>query len=451
MTLARIHVVSNLTYHGTIPPRIASMIKTTLRTISVFSFALLSGLSSQGVCAASWEGDGTAILSRKVLVAARTGPAVIDNGVVLISKGIIEAVGSRGQVEIPDGYEVIDVGANWVSPGFLDLHNHAAADLSGLNDMVYLTNPGLRASAVAIPDNANMRVALAAGVSSVLTIPGSGTNIGGQGVLQRTGFRGYERNLLRNPGSMKLAQAGNPERSQPWTPRRTFMNWNTRNTFQRGMAYAKRWEAHENGEGEAPARDIQFDIFRSLYKGEAQVSTHTQMHQVVSMTVNMVAREFGLKVFIDHGTFDGFRAAPQAQAAGVNAILGPRAIQAHITGFVDTDGKIMGVAASYQERGHTTVGFNTDSPVIPQQDLPLQAAMGVRYGFDNSNMDAVKGLTIVPAMTVGLDRTQGTIEVGKSADLIITSGDPIDPRSSVERVIQRGITVYDTNTERRRW
>jgi imidazolonepropionase-like amidohydrolase len=411
-------------------------------------------LSLLGLGSLSFAADGEqgrAILARKILIAARPGPSVLDNGVILISGARIEAVGLRGEVDIPEGYEVLDVGDNWVSPGFLDLHNHTASDLRSLNDTVYLTNPGLRAWAGAIPDNAAMRVALAAGVTSVLTIPGSGSNMGGQGVLQRTGFRGFEANLIRNPGSLKLAQAGNPERSQPWTPRRSFMNYNTRSTFRRGVAYAKRWEAFEAGTGEKPARDLQFDIFRSLYKGEAQVSTHTQIYQVVLMTVTMVSLEFGLPVFIDHGTFDGFRAAPQAQAAGVNAILGPRAIQAPRPGSLDTDGAILGVAASYQERGHTTIGFNTDAPVIPQEELPLQAAMGVRYGFDDSKMDALRGLTIVPAMTVGLHADQGSVEVGKYADLIVTTGNPIDPRSSVELVIQHGQTVYDTSKERRRW
>jgi imidazolonepropionase-like amidohydrolase len=66
-------------------------------------------------------------------------------------------------------------------------------------------------------------------------------------------------------------------------------------------------------------------------------------------------------------------------------------------------------------------------------------------------MDALRGLTIVPAMTVGLHADQGSVEVGKYADLIVTTGDPIDPRSSVELVIQHGQTVYDTSKERRRW
>ncbi len=394
---------------------------------------------------------GKALLARKVLVAQYGGVAAVDNGLVLILDGNIEYVGSRTAMAVPEDYEVLDLGELWICPGLIDLHNHTAGSLGDLNDTVYLTNPGLRASAGSEPDNARQRRALAAGVSAVLTIPGSGSNMGGQGVLQRTGFQGFEANLIRNPGSLKLAQAGNPERSAPWFPRRSFMNYNTRSTFRRGVAYAKRWEAFESGEGPPPERDLQFEIFRSLRKNEAQVSTHTQIYQVVLMTVTMVAGEFDLPVFIDHGTFDGYRVAPLAQAAGVNAILGPRAIQAPRPPMVDTDGAIVGVAAGYQSRGHKMIGFNTDAPVIPQEELPLQAAMGVRYGFDNSSMDAVRGLTIVPAMTVRIADRTGSLEVGKSADLIVTTGDPIDPRSSVEMVLQRGEVVYDTSKEVRRW
>ena len=415
------------------------------------ALALLGLAQASALASVHPDGHGQAVLATKVLTAEYGGVSAVDNALILVKDGRIEFIGPRQGVAIPEGYEVLDFDGYWVSPGMIDLHNHTAGSLGDLNDTVFLTNPGLRASAGAVPDNSAQRRALAAGVSAVLTIPGSGSNMGGQGVLQRTGFKGYEGNLIRNPGSLKLAQAGNPERSAPWYPRRSFMNYNTRSTFRRGVAYARRWEAFEQGKGPQPEKDLQFEIFRYLYQGDAQVSTHTQIYQVVLMTVTMVAGEFNLPVFIDHGTFDGYRVAPMAQEAGVNAILGPRAIQAPRPPFVDTDGKIIGVASGYQSRGHTMVGFNTDAPVIPQEELPLQAAMGVRYGFDNSQMDAVRGLTIVPAMTIGIIEMTGSLEAGKSADFIVTTGDPIDPRSAVHLVVQRGEVVYDTSKERRRW
>ena len=98
-------------------------------------------------------------------------------------------------------------------PGIVELHCHIAGAM-GLNDTVYLTNPGLRASSDVIAGNATLRRGLASGVTTVLYIPGSGANIGGQGILLRSGFDTYERAEIRNPGSMKLAQAGNPHARQ---------------------------------------------------------------------------------------------------------------------------------------------------------------------------------------------------------------------------------------------
>jgi len=284
-------------------------------------------------------------------------------------------------------------------------------------------------------------------VTSILYIPGSGTNVGGQGVLLKTYRKRYEQMEIRNPGSLKLAQAGNPER---WVMgvRRAFMNWNTRNTFRRGVAYAKRWEAYRAKGGEEPDVDLQFEVFRDLYEGRTQISTHTQIYQVVSMTIRMVKREFGLPVYIDHGTFDGWKAAGQAEEAGVPAILGPRVISRTYPGFIDTDGQIQGVAAKYQEMGHTMIGFNTDSPVIPQEEFFLQSSMGVRYGFDTTNLEHLRGLTIIPAKTSGIDHRVGSIEVGKDADILVVTGDPSDPRSHVETTFIEGERVYDASEDR---
>jgi len=265
---------------------------------------------------------------------------------------------------------------------------------------------------------------------------------------------------VRDPGSLKLAQAGNPEGRAPWNPGRSFMNYNTRSTFRRGVNYAKEWHEHEDGEAPRPKRDLQFDIFRSLFEGEAQVSTHTQIYQVVEMTLTMVAQEFGLPVYIDHGTFDGWRAAAKAEALGVPAILGPRQITVGIRsrGFAeyDQDGAVFGVAAKYQDEGHTMVGFNTDcvdggrfGPA--QEELSLQAAMGVRYGFRNDEAQAVRGVTIVPASAAGLEGRMGSVEPGKEATVVASTGDPTDPRSSVEAVWVLGEKVYDTEVDRRRW
>jgi imidazolonepropionase-like amidohydrolase len=77
--------------------------------------------------------------------------------------------------------------------------------------------------------------------------------------------------------------------------------------------------------------------------------------------------------------------------------------------------------------------------------------MAVRYGFDNSEMGAVRGLTIVPAQAAGIADRVGSLEPGKDADILVVTGDPSDPRTSVEVVFVEGRRVYDAKRETRLW
>lgn len=439
-----------------LPPRMSSMMKRV--SALLLSTALLGApVAAQDETPAAGEpgGPGLAIKCAKALVVPPdpSQPQHVNRAVVLVKDGKIVKVEPQRTAEIPDGYETIDVGKNWVMPGLVELHCHVGGTFS-INDMVYLTNPGLKASVDVRPNNPSLKSAVAGGVTTVLYIPGSGTNIGGQGVLFKTGLDNYEDALIRDPGSMKLAQWGNPE-SWATGVTMTFEHWNTRNTFRRGVAYAKRWAAYEAGEGPEPERDIQFDIFRALYNKETAISTHTQMYQVVLMTLTMVAEEFDLPVFLDHSTIGGWLLGGKAEELGVAAICGPRSVDTVSRGMINwTRNKhegMRGVAAGYQQTGNTNVGFNTDSPVIPQETLQLQAAMGVHYGMDDSNLEAVRGLTVVPAKTVFIDDQVGCLLPGRDADLLIISGHPADPRSAVSKVFIEGKEVYDTSEEPRRW
>jgi imidazolonepropionase-like amidohydrolase len=335
-------------------------------------------------------------------------------------------------------------------PGMIDLHTHVAGSgfSNDINDMVLQTNEGLRASVAVVPGTEMLLREVAAGITTVLFIPGSGTNIGGQGVLLKTGLPQFEAMRVRDPGSLKIAQGDNPTR-WGYGMGRSMMNFHIRTQVKKGLAYAKKWREFEQGAGEKPAIDPQFEVFRALLEKETQVSTHTQIYQLVMTTLTMLKGELDLDVYIDHGEWKGYLATPLALRLGVNAICGPRQIDAPSPPRVDTDGRIQSVSAGYQERGMKNVGFNTDAPVVPGEELAVQATMGVRYGFKGDEMQAVRGLTIVPAMTAGIAHRVGSLEVGKDADLIVIGGDPADPRNSVESVWIEGLQVYDAQKERR--
>jgi imidazolonepropionase-like amidohydrolase len=392
-----------------------------------------------------------AILSSKILTCAEEGPEVINNGVLLIDGRTIRAVGKQGELEIPDGFEVIDAGDNWVMPGLIDLHSHIGGSMD-INDTVFLTNPGLRAYTSVVPRNANLMRALASGVTSILLIPGSGTNISGQGVLIKTGLEHYEDMEIRNPGTMKLAQAGNPERFA-FGVNRSFMNWHTRETISRGVTYAKSWQDYAAGKGPKPELNIQFELFRWLVPKISQISAHTQIYQVVLESLDMLVEEFDLPLFIDHGTIGAWKLAPLVKELGVAAQLGPRNVDPPARGFIYWSQNMYaegwnGTAAGYQKAGVTEIGFNTDAPVMPQEELQLQAGVAVHFGFNDDVMQTIKGLTIIPARIANMNDRIGSLEVGKEADVLILTGHPADVRTSIERVWIEGTEVY--NAEERR-
>ena len=406
-------------------------------------------------------GPGLALIAKKALTVPPEGAQFVDNAVLLVKDGRIEAVGPRSSTPIPGGYQVVDLGDRWVMPGMIDLHTHIGGTFD-INDMVYLCNPGLRVSCSVIPANDRLKMDVAAGVTTVLFIPGSGVNMSGQGVLLKTGLDHYEDAVVRNPGSLKIAQAGNPE---GWTVGvgRSFMNYDLREVLRRGKAYAERWKAYDEIEkhgsdgkdAAAPTKNFDLDIFRALLDKKTQISTHTQIFQVVLMTLTMLRQEFGFDCYIDHGEMAGYKLAGLAGQLGVPVISGPREIEIPTRTFINWTGSnpeaILGIAAEYQKGGAKMIGFNTDAPVIPAEELPVQATESVHYGFEDSELQSVRGLTIVPAMTAGIAKRVGSLEPGKDADIVIVTGDPIDPRNVVEKVYIDGKSVYDTARERRRW
>jgi hypothetical protein len=109
----------------------------------------------------------------------------ISDGTILIKDGKIEAIGSRKDIKIPDGYEVIDHSDRFAMPGLVEAHSHVGGS-GDLNEMVYQTNPELRNWDQITPHNDRLKVAIAGGVTTICCIPGSGTNMGGFGVLMKT-------------------------------------------------------------------------------------------------------------------------------------------------------------------------------------------------------------------------------------------------------------------------
>lgn len=368
--------------------------------------------------------------------------SIINDAIVLVKDGKIESVGRPAQTKIPAGYEVQEFGECWLVPGLIDCHNHIAGGQADLNDMVYLTNPGLNNRAAVTPNNDQVTRARCGGVTSMTFIPGSGTNMGGFGTIAKSGGDTPEQVIVRSPGSLKIAQAGNPE----WYfggNNRGFMNWNTRQTLLKARAYHEAWESFEQGTTKVkPTFDPIWDDFRGLFRREFPVTVHTQIYQVVMTSIQMLGKGLKLWVVLDHSEFDGWRTAPLIVGSDIWVICGPRGF------FFDrTLNRMVGFAAGYWKHGVRRVGINTDCPVVPQEELFFQATMHCWFGW--LPYHGLKGVTAIPAQALGLFNRLGSIEAKKDADFGIWTGDPLDPRSACLMTVVNGRIEYDGRQRRR--
>lgn len=387
--------------------------------------------------AAAQEAETVVYRAAKLYTADAAG--MINHGALVVRGGKIVAVGPAREIGVPAGARVEDLGAVWLVPGLLEPHCHTAGSLRDLNDGVFLANPELSTLPVVDPDNRFMQDARAAGITTALLIPGSGNNVSGFGTLVKTAGKTVSETVMRFPGSLKVAQAGNPERYS-WGIGRALMNWNTRDTLEKGKAWAEAYR-----EGAAPF-DPKYENFQELGRS-VPISVHTQIYQVVLMTITMLGRDLELKPFVDHGTFDAWHLGPLAVEHGVPLMLGPRNVY-----FDRTNSQIQGVAWGWRESsgGAAVIGYNTDSPVLPQEELPLQAALGVRYGA-GTNEDGLRGMTANAAKALLVEDQAGRLAPGLAADFAAWTGDPLDPRSHVLKTWIAGELVYCKERDGRRY
>ena len=367
---------------------------------------------------------------------------VINNATVIVIDGKITAIGKSKEIMIPAGAKVIEHKDLWLVPGMVECHNHTGGGSSDLHDYVYLTNPGLRTLESLVPDNPEMVRARAGGVTTILTIPGSGNNMSGFGTILKTAGGSVEESVLKAPGSLKIAQAGNPERYF-YGVGRSFMNFNTRQTLRKAKDYhLARTEWEEGKLAVEPAFNLNWEEFRPLFRRETVASVHTQIYQVLMTTVKMVAGEFNIRTVLDHSTFDAWKVAPLVnENDSLYTINGPR--QLH---YDRTQRRLMGNAARWWQGGVRKLGINTDSPVVPQEELFYQASMACYYGW--KPYEALKGITRIPAEALMMDHRLGSITVGLDADFCLWTGDPIDPRSSCEMTVIDGEVTYEASEKR---
>jgi len=272
-------------------------------------------------------------------------------------------------------------------------------------------------------------------VTTIHTMPGSGTNLAGFSVIIKLDSSSPEKMILRELGAMKIAQAYNPERrGGDLGLTRMGMSWSLRQMLKRAKAYTDAWEAYNRGERkDKPEYKPEWEKVRKVFRGEIPTIVHTYEGWGVMQTIRMFNDENNLKVIPTHTAGGGYMVgAEAAKRDGVSINIGPRVVD--MGWGAEHDNRFHGMGAEYFKAGVRNLSINTDAVGLgAQEGLALQASMSARLGLDDEI--ALRAITINSARALDIDDRVGSLEVGKDANLLILSGDPLDVGTQIYQVM----------------
>lgn len=369
------------------------------------------------------------------------------NGQILIENGKIKAVGEN--VEKPETAQEIDAGGHLVTPGMIDAHCHIGLLGSALrwegedaNEEMDPITPHLRGMDSIDPMDECFENARKGGITAVAAGPGSGNVIGGTFAALKTYGKRVDDMVMVQPLAMKIAFGENPKSSYGLKGKSPYSRMAVaallREALFKAERYAKALEEYENSESrdkKLPPFDMKMEALLPVIRKQIPLKAHVHRADDICTAIR-VAKEFGLKLTIDHCT-EGHLIAEELAAEGYPVLIGPTLGDKTKP---EVRNKTFDTVRILSDAG-LKVAIITDAPVIPIERLPLCAGYAISAGLDEQK--AWECITINPAEIMGVDHRVGSIEPGKDADIVIHSGNPLtDIASHVLYTIIDGKIIY---------
>ena len=370
---------------------------------------------------------------------------VHPEGYVAVQNGVIAETGPMSQCPASWDGEVIDARGGHILPGLIDAHCHLGlfGDSLGFegddgNEDTDPCTPHLRAIDAINPLDRCFQEARAAGITTVLTGPGSANPISGQFAAIRTTGKWVDQMILRAPVAMKLALGENPKsvyndrHETPVTRMATAAV--IRENFARALDYGEKLDrASEDEDEDPPDYDVKLEALLPVVRGELPIHVHAHRADDIATAVR-IAKEFSLECIIVHGT-EGHLIPELLAQEKVPVITGPSLGDRSKPELTNMSLKNPAILAQAGVR----VAICTDHPEIPVQYLPLCAALAVKGGLEPE--EALAAITINAAKIAHLDEKIGSLRPGKDADILVTAGHPLELLPPVIAVISQGQRV----------
>jgi len=392
------------------------------------------------------------VLIRNATIMTAAGEE-IRGGSILIRDGRIVAVGAT--VDAPGDATVVDGTGKWVTPGIIDVHSHlgvyAAPGTFAESDGNEATKPvtaEVWAEHSFWPQDPQIPLAIAGGVTTIQALPGSANLIGGRSaVLKLIPARTVQ--AMKFPGArygLKMACGENPKRvyGQRGGPSTRMGNMaGYREAFIDAQNYRRRWDKwNKDHQGDPPERNLRNETLAEVLRGNMLVQNHCYRADEMAQMMDL-AHEFGFKIRAFHHAVEAYKVADLLAREGTAAVM-----WADWWCFKEEamDG-IHENAALVQQAGARADIHSDDPGGIQRLNQEAAKAMyyGQRAGISVTRDQALRWVTANAAWILGLDSVVGTLEPGKMADVVLWSGDPLSVYAQALQVYNDGWLVYDRN------
>jgi imidazolonepropionase-like amidohydrolase len=415
---------------------------------SIVLVALLGFLALPFASRAANPPDAPPVLLIQNATILTVSHGTIEHGSVLIRDGKIAEVGTN--VKAPKDAQVIDGNGQFVIPGIVDCHSHIAID-GGVNEGSISVSSMVNIADVLNPDDIDIYRDLAGGVTVANVLHGSANPIGGQTIVIKLRWGQPASKLIFEgavPG-IKFALGENPKRSNfsiPGAPQRypatrMGVEETIRTAFAEARDYKKAWDDYDKrvaaGEKNVvpPRRDLKLDPLVEVLEGKRYVHAHCYREDEILMLLR-VAKEFGFKVRTLQHVLEGYKVADEIAASGAGASTFSDWWAYKVEAY-----DAIPYNAAILTRHGVIVSVNSDD-AEEATHLNQEAAKTIHYG-GLSHDEALKLVTINPAIQLGIDNRVGSIDVGKDADLVIYNHDPLSAYAQVQKTLIDGRVYFD--------
>jgi imidazolonepropionase-like amidohydrolase len=381
-----------------------------------------------------------------------SGPqGVLKDAALVVADGKIVYVGPAASLPAQDGSpRVIDAAGKCVTAGLIDCHSHTGISGS-VNEGGQSCTAEVRIADVTDPDEIDWYRQLGGGLTVVNSLHGSANPMGGQNQVNkiRWGVRSPDQMHFEGaqPG-IKFALGENVKRSRDdsntrYPDTRMGVEAFMRDRFTAAREYAAaraKWEASDKT-GEEPRRDLELDTLAEILAGTRLVHCHSYRQDEILMLARL-SQDFGFKIGTYQHGLECYKVADVVRqvARGASIFSDWWAYKVEVQDAIPQAGPIL------LEQG-VVVSYNSDSDELARR-LNVEAAKAVKYGGVKPE-EALKFVTINPAIQLNIADRVGSLEVGKDADFVIWSGDPLSAFSRCEATYIDGREYFSLEKDAR--